>query len=93
MRLQCELHVTDSKPSEKTYLALSWSHQEELENYMKLIEDFVYDVRTTKFVEFEIRSDALKKTIQRLVKKAYLNTGIFVDFILKTTKLTVRKTR
>jgi hypothetical protein len=51
-----------------------------LTDFMRQIEDFVYDSSSSKELVFEIPSQSLKKALSKEVTRVYNGSGVFTEF-------------
>ena len=69
------------KPQDQTkFSCLSSKHSQMLTDFMRQIEDFVYDSSSSKELVFEIPSQSLKKALSKEVTRVYNGSGVFTEF-------------
>ena len=60
---------------------------------METIKEWVYDPNSPKKLIFEIKSASVRKCVDKEVKKAYMNSGMFFNWSRKSIEASVEKTR
>ena len=55
-----------------------------MDSVMSQIEEWVYDSTSDKRKSFTIKSNSLKKAIQRKVNKLYYGTGVYFQYSKNT---------
>ena len=60
---------------------MSTKHQEQLKEFLKMIEDWVYNPTSEQRLQLDIPSNSLKKALSKEINKIYLSTGVFFEHV------------
>ena len=85
--------IGNYNPDVRVFEALSTSNQEQLEQMMSQIKEWVYDSASEKRLSFTIKSIGLRKQLDKQVKKEYMNSGMFFNWSRTSQECHVEKTK
>ena len=77
---KCVFNVGGHDPHTRTFDCLSVAHQNQFDQVMVDIEEFVYDSKSERIKSFTVKSMSLKKAIFHKVNKVYAGTGVFFQY-------------
>lgn len=90
---KCVFKVGKYYPDSRICEALSTSNQAQLEDSMNKVKDWVYDPTSEKTLVLNITSMALRKNLDKRVKKEYMRSGMFLNWNRNSTEMTFEKSK